>query len=312
MNKLELLHLNDERFKKVSKKLKFKLEEKTDSTFKISEIHEFLAESLGFRNFNDLSNILKNNKTDLGLIDNQIEPINNNKIFHNINHHNAFKMIELFIKKDNNLNYDRSCSLLSDYIEYLFWKNGSDKTELDTREIKNNLDLEKLTHSSRNENAPDHIRENIKFYLETLPGFHSPTLKQSATTIDFHRHITISIIQALNILQKVEENNFNIYNHQWIMENNINLPYIKYHNNIEFHELCNESWLKMPQYINFIRDYSFNKEITHITLLDFISYTSRIINPMKKIPLMELLSVIINNYDQAIKTSKTFDFLIKK
>lgn len=54
MNKSALLHLNDEHFKKTAKRLKSKINESKQTAFKISEIQEMLAESLGFRNLHEL------------------------------------------------------------------------------------------------------------------------------------------------------------------------------------------------------------------------------------------------------------------
>lgn len=72
---------------------------------------------------------------------------------------------------DNAMWKERAVSLISSLMPALTWKRDNQDIPLSVSSIRNYLDLPNVIKLSRDDALPDHFRESIKGYLNTLPGF---------------------------------------------------------------------------------------------------------------------------------------------
>lgn len=72
---------------------------------------------------------------------------------------------------DNAMWKERAVSLLGSLIPALTWKRDNQDIPMSVSIIRQSLTLSSVVKMSRDESIPDSIRQGIKGYLETLPGF---------------------------------------------------------------------------------------------------------------------------------------------
>ncbi len=72
---------------------------------------------------------------------------------------------------DNAMWKERAVSLISSLMPALTWKRDNQDIPLSVSSIRSYLDLPNVIKLSRDDALPDHMRESIKGYLNTLPGF---------------------------------------------------------------------------------------------------------------------------------------------
>lgn len=72
---------------------------------------------------------------------------------------------------DNAMWKERAVSLISSLMPALTWKRDNQDTPLSVSSIRSFLDLNNIIKLSRDDALPDHMRESILGYLNTLPGY---------------------------------------------------------------------------------------------------------------------------------------------
>ena len=72
---------------------------------------------------------------------------------------------------DNAMWKERAVSLLSSLMPALTWKRDNQDIPLSVSTIRDYLNLNRVIQLSRDEALPEHMRESIKGYLDTLPGY---------------------------------------------------------------------------------------------------------------------------------------------
>lgn len=72
---------------------------------------------------------------------------------------------------DNAMWKERAVSLISSLMPALTWKRDNQDTPLSVSSIRSYLDLNNVIKLSRDDALPDHMRESIVGYLNTLPGY---------------------------------------------------------------------------------------------------------------------------------------------
>ncbi len=72
---------------------------------------------------------------------------------------------------DNAMWKERAVSLISSLMPALTWKRDNQDTPLSVSTIRNYLELNNVIKLSRDEALPNHMRESIQGYLNTLPGY---------------------------------------------------------------------------------------------------------------------------------------------
>lgn len=72
---------------------------------------------------------------------------------------------------DNAMWKERAVSLASALMPIMTWKRDNQELPMSVRVIRENLSLNNVIKLARDEAVPAHIREGVKGYLDTLPGF---------------------------------------------------------------------------------------------------------------------------------------------
>ena len=72
---------------------------------------------------------------------------------------------------DNAMWKERAVSLVSAMMPVLTWKRDNQEMPLSVRTIRNNLSLNNVVKLQRDSAVPEHLREGLIGYLDTLPGF---------------------------------------------------------------------------------------------------------------------------------------------
>lgn len=72
---------------------------------------------------------------------------------------------------DNAMWKERAVSLASALMPIMTWKRDNQELPMSVRVIRENLSLNNVIKLARDEVVPAHIREGVKGYLDTLPGF---------------------------------------------------------------------------------------------------------------------------------------------
>lgn len=279
MNNKQIISIDDAKFKKTSKKLHKHLLN-FNSEIKLSDTQEILSQSLGYRNLYDLQKFIN------GL--DSIENKNKESFLNEINSEQIIFFISLLIdgSQDGSIWKQRAVFLLSSIIPVIMYLKNENKIELNIETIRYYLDLDNIVMLNITNELPDEIKTYLSNYLSTIPGFTQSTL--FSTSYEQHSYLTMQINPVLNLLEKVENNDFIIYSKQWknnfeIIGKEINL---------------NDSWMNMEGHLKImnIKD--------EVKVSDLISYISSIISPEEQNKVLLVLKSLLNNYQVASKISE--------
>lgn len=203
------LILNQETFGKFSKRLKKQFSsENVSKDISLSLLHEQLAKSLGFRNYNGLTDFL--NKTDSFIKD---EAVKTQSFLNSLSEEQILSVFSCFIKFNADIWTGRANTLLSCLIPALIYiKQEKEIYTINADFIKEYMifdNIIKLYKTRRD--LPSEIRNGLRSYLYSLPGFQESAPKQSETTIDQHGYLQMQFSKCLNDIKKIENSNIIIY-----------------------------------------------------------------------------------------------------
>jgi hypothetical protein len=302
------LSIDEMKFSKTSKKLLNHFKSKHDLNLKLSEMQEILAQSLGFRNLHDLQNILSEQTVEK---ENKVqEHYQKPQIFQNIELDQAIQIItNLMSSGDNDMWRGRAISLISSVMTCLIHMRDEKEIVLDVDVINEYLILDNLIklYKTRRD-FPTTIRNSLKIYLTSLPGFQEASPKQNDTVIEQHGYLQMQFTAVFYKLKKIEDNNFIIADYRWFNEikENKELSLKSELNKLDFLE---DSWLATNEYEELMVSMK-NKEFI-FKVNDLLIYITTIISSGKRHKMHLLLKSILDNYSVASKISKKITEAIK-
>lgn len=314
------IDLDINKFKKISKRLQSKIYDKTDYNIKLSIIQEALSESLGFRNFNDFKN-QNNNTIEIKKEDISIDSVfsffegdikDNKKIFRVLN--------EIIPHSGYN---PPSTSLLFDAIieNYKFF----DAYSPALKECSNMSFLTGLAYSFKflkfncSANLELQNEQIIREYLESIN--YSPaelTMRINdgqnieelrARTLRDHEKTYKRIIEILKINNMIKNNNITIYKRTWLSShdfNNQNSRNVFYKRDIYQSPFYYKSWLHMDSFYKLIANLDYLSPFSSFKMSDLLLHTANIISPSLKDNMRQLISILIDNYEDCIEISNNF------
>lgn len=296
MNKSALLHLNDEHFKKTAKRLKSKINESKQTAFKISEIQEMLAESLGFRNLHELKlNIEENTSTHPIIIEQQQSHVNVK--FEDLTAKQCKEIITLLIKNTNSELYERSLMLLDIYIELIYWDLERKGNKINTDSLKKIIDFDFVFNLKNSDGVPEKIKEDFNFYYQSISGD-----SNNNNIYNNHKMLSNQTLPALAVLSKIEKNNCIVFDSKWV-KNKEEIIYKKawpeYIDNIDNSPLIRITLLRNEHFMEFISVILQKNPLMQVTLLDLLITLSEVINPQFRRFFLEVVNIFIHNYEQS-------------
>lgn len=194
---MELL-ISSEIFSKSAKRLK---KNNTNESLSLSQSKEILAKSLGFRNYDAIQNYFnKDNHASVIVKKEDLSPAGNF-----ISDLNEEKLILLFTIGLNNDEGGQRAKLLCKFIfSYLCYIREHHNVELTLSSIQKNLHLYALKDISKRADIPEHISQNFKNYLYSLPGYtdNMPLMVSQ----DIHQDTLMKLLPVFLLFSKIEEN----------------------------------------------------------------------------------------------------------
>lgn len=307
------ISIDEVKFLKTSKKLLHYLSTEHSLNIKPSQIQEALAQSLGYRNVNDLQKIF------VGKLDAKpivlIESIPKPDIFDNLELDQAIQIITILMnEKGGNMWQNKAISFISVVLKALMHMQKEKELILDSEAISEYLILDNINKLYKiRRDFPEDIRQELRSYLLSLPGYQESVFNQSNTVIDYHGNLQMQFFSVLNMLKKIEENNFLIADKRWFIlneekSNNSNQTE-KYFTlaispTLENFDFLKDSWLAIPEYENWIISLINNNTLEEIRVSDLLVYVTTIISPSNRHSLSLLLINILENYSIYSKISK--------
>lgn len=280
MNNKQIISVDDAKFKKTSKKLHKHLLN-FNSEIKLSDTQEILSQSLGYRNLFELQKFMNDS--------NSIENKKKESFLNKINSEQIIFFISLFIDGayDGYIWKQRSVFLLSSIIPVIMYLKNENKIELNVETIRYYLDLDNICKAEISNELPNKIKTYLFNYLSSIPGF-IKNQPMCSTIYEQHSYLTMQINPVLNLLEKVDNNDFIIYSKQWknnfeIIGKEINLS---------------DTWMNMEGHLKImnIKD--------EVKVSDLISYIATIISPEEQNKVLLVLKSLLNNYQVASKISE--------
>jgi hypothetical protein len=296
--------LNEEQFKKTSKKLLSNIKLIKNKDLQLSDIQEALSKSLGFRSLHDLQNTFNKQKLELH---NQSTNKKNTSILEN---NNASDIIKLFMSLDIELSQSmwglRATKLISVIIHILTWQRDTENLKITIPLIRKHLHLDTLITLYKTIKFPTNIQIELKNFLLSIPGYQENISKQSQTTYDQYSYLDMQLLRSLTKFEIIENSDIVLFRHEWVWgkQNQFILhPHLK---NVDYIEY---SWLYNECFQEIILSIISKKAFKEFTLHDLLNYRMNMINYNKNIELDNLISNIINNYDNSLKLSENIILL---
>lgn len=336
MNNHNTLSIDEAKFLKTSKKLlshinNSLLSEKNtkNNLFKLSDIQESLAQSLGFRNLNDFHNYLNQTTKKLNSFEKKlISPI-----FFNIESEQALQIFSSFMNyTDNNLLQTRALLLIKGVLQALIYMRDNNELFLNVDTISDYLKIDNVIKLYNNKNLPKDILLCLESYLIFLPDFQQSASKQSNLTLEQHGYLYMQIPPILQLLKAIEDNDFIIADQSWFIEVDIDshhasssygassrkIEQIKKHSSLIIHpaliniDFIEDSWIVMEEYSEWIKILYAKQQLNKVRVSDLLLYLTTIISPIKRARISLLLNSILDNYSIASKISQKIHNTINK
>lgn len=301
--------IDEAKFSKASKKLLSNLKNQHDLNLKLSEAQELLAQSLGFRNLHALQSVFS------------VQPIEKEKqelyqkpqIFQKIELDQAIQIItNLMHSGDNDMWKGRAISLISAIMTCLIHMRDEKEILLDVDIINEYMILDNLIklYKTRRD-FPTQIRNSLRMYLNSLPGFQESAPKQNDTVLEQHGYLQMQFTVVFYKLKKIESNNFVIADSKWYdVKSSDKQSEVIFKPEIEKLDFLEDSWLKTKEYEELVismkdKNYSFKVN-------DLLIYFTTIIQAGKRHRINLLLNSILDNYSIASHISKKITQALKK
>lgn len=101
---------------------------------------------------------------------------------------------------DNAMWKGRAISLISAIMMALVWMREQKEILLDVEIIREYMNLENIIKLSKRGDLPAHVKQSIRAYLKSLPGYQEGTNKQSETVMDQHGYLQMQFTKILGSL----------------------------------------------------------------------------------------------------------------
>lgn len=306
------IELDMNKFKKISKKLQSKIYDKTEHNIKLSVIQEALSESLGFRNYNDFNNQNK----DTIEIKKDTETTCSSFLFFDGSINDNRKIAKVLSQNiDTESNYIPSSTLLLlDVIieNYKFFDAYSSALE----ECKNPSFLTGLFYSfgfmqfNSSEKLELQNDQVIIKYLNSIN--YSPTQlirsndfsDEEASYLKEHSIAYNGLIELLKVINMIKNNNITIYKRIWLAPHDFNNSRnVFYKRDIYQSPFYYKSWLHMDSFYKLIANLDYLSPFSSFKMSDLLLHTANIISPSLKDNMRQLISILIDNYEDCIEIS---------
>lgn len=304
------IEMDEHRFKKLSKKLQKKINEKSSTDIKLNVIQESLSEALGFRNLHDLKGTDKaqpsasssNNIFDELMFSDNIED-------------SLYISRYIFILHPNIKSKDREDILaLKLFNIFSFCSHNKKIPSFSLDQMKNPYILKTIaTYNS----SDFPVEEKILDYINTSNGDDYNSDKSFAylmgdksKVLEFYTHFITrydryydAMISFIKILKDFKDNyDMAIYKKSWFDTEGYTKPQPR--NIIKCSEFYYKSWLHMSDYLNIIGYLDYLNTREALTITGLILHAKRSISPELKTNISKFLEVILANYKQCAEVSK--------
>lgn len=321
---MNTISINNDKFKKSSKKLLSRLHDKGYSDLKLNMIQEILAESLGYRNLFELQKIFENtpgntsepvskshNKT---TIINFIPTKKTQKPFsskNNLNLSEKKKLLQYLINSEDSgqLNIRKSTSsseAINDYLclsfTLLTQLNNIYSNPCMPKSLVTILEKGFCYDSLKSLLNPDNIYflySFIKYIQEDIKNIDVNTVTLMKKTLDAIPNYDLSFIndylKVIYKLKYLEENDLTIFDYNWINWNYPS-PTIQFVDSITCIQEYYFSWFDMDSYKDLVKAL-YKSGIERFSLLDLLVYSIKTIDPHKKELLTNLFNHLLDNFE---------------
>lgn len=183
--------------------------------------------------------------------------------------------------------------------------------------LNNIITLYKTCHD-----FPIHIRDDLKAYLYSLPGFDESTLQQNNIVMDYHSTNTRQLYPIFYYLKNLESSDFIIADKKWFyrdkyrsssqhipfgydQELHVNFDhddtYLLLHKKITSSKIhgLEDSWLGMPEYEQYILYLERNNQLETTYLSDLIFSLISIVSPYKQEKILPLVYCLLKKQDSS-------------
>lgn len=323
MNFNNSISIDEAKFSKSSKKLHNLLND-LGLDIKLSQTQEILSQSLGFRNLHHLQKTLNS----LPFTETATKEYTSTTfdIFSSLDFEQSMGII-LFLMDNNGTDMwrGRAISLMSAILKVLIHLQEKKEVVITSQVIADYLHLDNLIkiYKTRRD-FPDNIRNNLKNYLLSLPGFQESAPQQNEVVLEQHGYLKMQFSIVLSKLEKIENNNFIIADKSWFSIKSIDkvigtrgssqngVTNVTQKENVfllndklEDLDFIEDSWLAIPEYQTWVESFYKKSLLNNIRVSDLLVYITTIITPSKRSQMSLVLSSIIDNYSIASNISKT-------
>lgn len=194
---MELI-ISSELFSKSAKRLQ---KNNQNESLSLSQSKETLAKSLGFRNYDAIQKYFNKEGRAETIV--KKEKLSSTPNF--ISSLSEEKLILLFTVGLSDDESSQRAKLLCNFVfPYLCYIREHDNIELTLSSIKNGIQLSEINNVSKRADIPEHISQNFKNYLYSLPGYAGDI--QSMVSQDIHHNTVIKLLPVFLLFSKIEEN----------------------------------------------------------------------------------------------------------
>lgn len=312
-NTIASIEMDEHRFKKLSKKLQKKINEKSSADIKLNVIQESLSEALGFRNLHDLKGTDKAQPlaSSSGNIFNELMFTDNVED----NFYICRYMLHTHPKTKNENPYQMECFLALFEIFHLCAYNKNIPS-FSLNEMQDPSILKRIAGYDLNVFP---VAEKILEYINVSgsPGdvynsdeCFSLILKDEFKLLEYrvkfktlyHENYKL-MLSFVKILKDFKENyNMAIYRKSWFDAEHYIKPQPR--GIIKSSEFYYKSWLHMTDYLNIISYLDYLQPKDTLTITGLILHDKRSISPELKFHISKFLDVILANYEQCAEVSK--------
>lgn len=253
------IEMDEHRFKKLSKKLQKKINEKSSADIKLNVIQESLSEALGFRNLHDI----QKNKT----VSSLMEPSNDilkdlffsSSIEENVGIARIILPLIYPIENQKQRDVFDAPYLILFRLALNFLKKNNDLSK--TINSFKNMDIFKIFLSSSD--LKEDLKNDINKYFELREGS-IKVLKMDMTTfvplpslaykdvihktIIYYNYDYQKVVSLINMMTKIRNNNILIYKRNWVINSSSHEKW-RYNESIFKGDFYHKSWLHMNSYI---------------------------------------------------------------
>lgn len=320
-NTIASIEMDEHRFKKLSKKLQKKINEKSSADIKLNVIQESLSEALGFRNLHDLKGTDK--AQPLVLSTDVSEEILKDLFFSSNIEENVeiAKIIFPFIYPEQDKYKERSDIFYTPFLILfrlflnLLNENQNLSETLTSCENKNIFEIF-LSKPNLNEDLKRDIqkyfslRESNKKTLKYNPDApQSPPYYNTDNEIAiWYKHDYQKVVSLINTMTKIRKDNILIYKRNWVVNSGVHEKW-RYSDSIFKGDFYHKSWLHMNSYISITETLDYLSPNYDFRLSDLILYKINIISPDLEHHIDNLLKVIFDNYEKCLHISTKLEHI---